>query len=109
MKHPKTVKILPVAAVTAIVNWVLGTAVVFVLSPMLVSFGALPGPSLSSTADHHMVVAVVVPFVFAVVCFGLGALMAFLYNMFVKMLLEHRHPQLDPEPVDEIEVIGEVA
>lgn len=109
MKHPKTVSVLQVATVTAIVNWVLGTAFVFILSPMLASFGALPGPSLSITADHHMVAAVIVPFVFALVCFGLGALMAFLYNLFVKMLLEHKHPQLDPEPADQIEVIGEVA
>lgn len=95
LKHPTMLKVLTVAAISGTVNWLVGMMFVLLLFPMLESFGALPSPlEWVLTTEHRMTSIVVVPFIFALVGFALGALMAFLYNMFVKTLLRYRYVEV---------------
>lgn len=113
MKHPKTVNVLFVATVSAILHGVLAGIFIPLLSMLMLSLGALPGPLAAiATAEHGMMFAVAAPFGYAVIGFFGGALMAFLFNMFVKML-EHRTPpmQIIVEPNLEVEAaaVGDAA
>jgi hypothetical protein len=111
MKTPKTINVLLVATVSAILHGVLAGIFIPLLAMLLLSFGALPGPLAAvATAEHGMIFAVTAPFIYAAIGFAGGAFMAFLYNLFVKMLVGHKHPiHIEPEPEVESIAVGDAA
>jgi hypothetical protein len=111
VKTPRTINILLVATVSAILHGVLAGIFIPLLAVLLLSFGALPGPLAAiATAEHGMIFAVTAPFAYGAIGFAGGALMAFLYNLFVKMLAGHKHPiYVEPEPETESLAVGDAA
>jgi hypothetical protein len=111
VKHVKTVNVWFVAKVSALVYGTMAAIFMPLLSTVMLSFGALPAPLAGViTAEHGMVFAVVAPFGYAAFGLGFGALMAFLFNMFVNTLLEPK-PSVVPPPTEEVEeaAVGEAA
>jgi hypothetical protein len=84
VKQPRPVNVLFVAIASGGLH--LAMAVIFVpfLSMLMLSFG--PQSSLHSliSSEQGMVCAILAPFLYGVAGFGGGALMAFLFNMFVR-------------------------
>jgi hypothetical protein len=113
VKHPKTLNVLFVATVSAILNGVLAGIFIPLLCMVMLSLGALPGPLAAiATAEHGMMFAVAAPFAYGAVGFFGGALMAFLFNRFVLMLDHHKPPTpivIDPELEAESMAVGEAA
>jgi p-aminobenzoyl-glutamate transporter AbgT len=97
VKKPKTVNVLLVATVSAILHG--AAAVVFVpcLSMLMLCFGEPPAALTSAVAaiDNGMLFAVAAPFGYAAIGFLFGGLMACLFNMFVNTLVRK-------EPVVEV-------
>ncbi|HLJ30431.1 MAG TPA: hypothetical protein VKY85_27245 [Candidatus Angelobacter sp.] len=89
MKHPKMVDVFFVAKVSAIVHGALAVVFIPCFSMLMLSFGAPPAPLTAAVAavDNGMLFAVAAPFGYAAIGFVFGALMAFLFNRFVGMLI----------------------
>lgn len=113
MKQPKTINVLLVATASAILHGVLAGIFIPLLSMLLLSFGALPGPlAAMATAEHGMMFAVAAPFGYGAIGFIGGALMAFLFNLFVKMLSGTGHKpskQVELEPEVDSLAVGDAA
>jgi hypothetical protein len=112
MKTPKTINVMLVATASAILHGVLAGIFIPLLSMLLLSFGALPSPLAAiATAEHGMMFAVAAPFGYAAIGFVGGAAMAFLFNLFVKMLVHHKPPIKVVEPTLEVEsaAVGDAA
>jgi len=87
VKQPRPVNVLFVAIASGALH--LAMAVMFVpfLSMLMLSFGPQSAaPHALISAEQGMVCAVLAPFLYGAAGFGGGALMAFLFNMFVRML-----------------------
>lgn len=93
MKQPKTINIFFVALASCFLHGTLAVMFAPFLSALMLSFGALPAPFHTIvTAEHGMIFAVVTPFVYGTFGFVFGALMAWLFNMFVRMLVRTEPP-----------------
>src|SRR5262245_61305288 len=108
MKNARPVSVMLVATISGAVHGAIAVLVV----PML-SFLYLVGNSASAQsgriAEFGMTVAVLAPLAWAAVGFGMGALMSFMFNLFVNQ--ENRKPRVVVEETPGIRAaaVGEVA
>jgi hypothetical protein len=105
VKQPKTVNVLFVASASSVLHGALAVVFVPFLSMLMLSLGALPAPfHRVVSAEHGMAFALVAPIAYAAMGFALGAWMAFLFNMFVKMLVRTERPlKIAVEPTLEVQ------
>ena len=89
MKKPKAINVLLVATVSAILHGAVAVVFVPCVSMLMLCFAEPPAALTSTLAsvENGMLFAVAAPFGYAAIGFLFGGLMAFMYNMFVSMLI----------------------